>query len=57
MVNTINSYHIGTDPDIFEIYFAGLYSIYAFANIFLPFISGGLRDVLGDRLLLVTSFL
>lgn len=37
------------DDTAFEIYYSGLFSLYAFANIFLPFISGGLRDVLGDR--------
>jgi len=41
------------DGDIFEIYFGGLYSIYAFANIFLPFISGGFRDVMGDRFVVI----
>jgi hypothetical protein len=32
------------DPDNFEIYFGGLYSTYALANIFLPLISGRMRD-------------
>ena len=30
-----------------------MYSVYAFANIFLPFISGGFRDVLGDRFVMI----
>ena len=33
-----------TDPDDFEIYFSGLFSVYAFANIFLPFLTGAIRD-------------
>ena len=41
------------DGDLFEIYFGGLYSVYAFANIFLPFISGGFRDLLGDRFVII----
>ena len=41
------------DGNSFEIYFGGLYSIYAFANIFLPFISGKLRDTIGDRIVLI----
>ena len=43
------------DPDVFEIYFAGLFSIYAFANIFLPFINGGLRDIIGDRFVILMN--
>jgi hypothetical protein len=41
------------DPDVFELYFGGLYSVLAFPNIFLPFISGRLRDMKGDGLILV----
>jgi hypothetical protein len=41
------------DPDVFEIYFSGLYSFYAFANIFLPFIGGRLRDIYGDGIALI----
>ena len=41
------------DPNVFEIYFSGLYSVYSFANIFLPFISGRCRDTLGDRFVLL----
>ncbi|CAK85786.1 unnamed protein product (macronuclear) [Paramecium tetraurelia] len=39
----------------FEIYFSGLYSIYSFANIFLPFITGRLRDAMGDRMILLQT--
>lgn len=39
--------------DVFEIYFGGLYSVYAVANIFLPLISGRVRDRIGDRIVLV----
>ena len=37
------------DPDLFEIYFSGLYSVQSFFNIFLPFVSGRFRDTLGDK--------
>ncbi len=38
---------------MFEIYFSGLYSSYAFANLFVPFINGALRDKFGDRLMAI----
>ena len=37
------------DPDLFEVYFSGLYTALSFFNIFLPFVSGRLRDTLGDK--------
>jgi len=51
--NTFKEYFSNIDPNVFEIYFSGLYSVYSFANIFLPFISGRCRDTLGDRFVLL----
>lgn len=53
MDSKLNYQILDIDGDVFEIYFSGLYSIYAFANIFLPFISGGFRDVMGDRFVVI----
>ncbi|CAD8077369.1 unnamed protein product [Paramecium sonneborni] len=39
--------------EAFELYYGGLYSLYSFANIFLPFISGKIRDQKGDRIVLI----
>lgn len=41
----------------FEIYFSGLYSVYSFANIFLPLLTGKLRDKRGDRIALLFTVL
>lgn len=37
-------------PEAFELYYGGLYSLYSFANIFLPFISGSMIIIFIQKL-------
>lgn len=41
------------EEDRFELLYAGLYTAYFFSNVFLPFITGGIRDLLGDRFTII----
>ena len=55
--NTIKNHFKGNIVNKFEIYFGGLYSAYSLANVFLPFITGRLRDTTGDRFVLIMMVL
>lgn len=52
-VNNIISSKTNLDDIYYHIYFALLYFAYAITNIILPVLTGGMRDSLGDRMILL----